>query len=389
MPIPRFSQLGAGDQGADGGVHDHRGARQDQHPLGGRGGVLELLVAVAVARVRRLLGAAHGEERDQARQQVDAGVQRLGQDRHRPGQDPGGDLERDQERVRDDRDRGGAAASAAVRLRGRQRVLSHANSSRAAWPRWEIASFSSSVSSAIVRPGVSSATNNGSYPKPPSPRGRLGERALADALEQGLLTVGRDVCDHAHVPRAAAGRRLAVQLVEVLAVGGVLAGEAGRPDPGRPAECLRLDPAVVGEGRAPGRLRRRPRLDQRVFGVGVPRLLRAGMLLGQRIERHAGQQPGELAQLVIVAGREQQPHRRAVLSATGRVAVSRPVASPHRSAASCASRRPSMPICASASNSSRCVRDSGVRSAVAWTSTSPPSPVITTFASTSAPESSG
>ena len=48
-----------------------------------------------------------------------------------------------------------------------------------------------------------------------------------------------------------------------------------------------------------------------------------------------------------------------------------------------------MPVCASASSSSRWVRESGVRSAVAWTSTSPPSPVMTTFASTSALESSG
>ena len=59
--------------------------------------------------------------------------------------------------------------TAAARLRARlcgwaavQRVLSHASSSRAARPRCEIASFSSSVSSAIVRPGVSSATKIGS-----------------------------------------------------------------------------------------------------------------------------------------------------------------------------------------------------------------------------------
>ena len=43
-----------------------------------------------------------------------------------------------------------------------------------------------------------------------------------------------------------------------------------------------------------------------------------------------------------------------------------------------------MPCAASASSSSRCARESGVRSAVAWTSTRPPSPVMTTFASTSA-----
>ena len=59
-----------------------------------------------------------------------------------------------------------------------------------------------------------------------------------------------------------------------------------------------------------------------------------------------------------------------------------------RTAAVCAARSPSMPCWASASRSSRWARLSGVRSAVAWTSTRPPSPVMTTFASTSAVESS-
>ncbi len=54
----------------------------------------------------------------------------------------------------------------------------------------------------------------------------------------------------------------------------------------------------------------------------------------------------------------------------------------------CSARSSSMPPAARASRSSRWARDSGVRSAVAWTSTSPPSPVITTLASTSAVESS-
>ena len=91
-----------------------------------------------------------------------------------------------------------------------------------------------------------------------------------------------------------------------------------------------------------------------------------GSAVRQRVEREARQQPLELADLVGVAGGED-----------------------HASAASCAARSPSIPVCASASNSSRWVRESGVRSAVACTSTSPPSPVMTTFASTSAEESSG
>ena len=91
----------------------------------------------------------------------------------------------------------------------------------------------------------------------------------------------------------------------------------------------------------------------------------------QRLERDAAEHAPELAQLVIVAGGEHEPHARA-----------------YRTAAACAARSPSIPCCASASSSSRCVRESGVRSAVACTSTSPPSPVMTTFASTSAVESS-
>ena len=79
-----------------------------------------------------------------------------------PGQDPGDDLEHDQERVGGDRDGRRTAAGAVVMVLRRRQRVSHASSSRAAWPRWEIASFSASVSSAIVRPGVSSATNSGS-----------------------------------------------------------------------------------------------------------------------------------------------------------------------------------------------------------------------------------
>ena len=55
---------------------------------------------------------------------------------------------------------------------------------------------------------------------------------------------------------------------------------------------------------------------------------------------------------------------------------------------SCTSRRRAMPPSARASSSSSEARESGVRSAVACTSTRPPSPVMTTLASTSALESS-
>ena len=164
---PQVLELRAVDQRADRGVGDHGAAGEDQHPLRGRGGVLELLVAVAVRRVGGLLGAADGEERDEAGQQVDRGVQRLGQDRHRAREHAGDDLQRDQRRVGEDRDRGGAAARAGVVRRAARRgavyrVPSHSRSFRAACPRCEIASFSASESAAIVRPGVASATKIGS-----------------------------------------------------------------------------------------------------------------------------------------------------------------------------------------------------------------------------------
>ena len=55
---------------------------------------------------------------------------------------------------------------------------------------------------------------------------------------------------------------------------------------------------------------------------------------------------------------------------------------------SCTCRKREIPISARPSSSSSEARESGVRSAVACTSTRPPSPVITTLASTSAVESS-
>ena len=186
---PEVLELGPVDQRADRGVGDHRAAREDQHPLRRGRRVLELLVAVAVRRVGGLLRAPDREEGDEAREQVDRRVQRLGQDRHRAGEDARDDLERDQRRVGDDRDRRGAAARAGVlRLLRRggavYRVPSHSSSSRAAWPRWEIASFSASESAAIVRPGRLVGDEDRVVAEPARPVRLRGERALAAALEE-------------------------------------------------------------------------------------------------------------------------------------------------------------------------------------------------------------
>jgi hypothetical protein len=79
------------------------------------------------------------------------------------------------------------------------------------------------------------------------------ERPLAAPLDDVLVALRRHVGQRADVGHAAAGRRLAQQLGEVLLVGGVLAGEARRADPGRPAEGLGGDPRVVGDRGHPGR----------------------------------------------------------------------------------------------------------------------------------------
>ena len=94
-------------------------------------------------------------------------------------------------------------------------------------------------------------------------------------------------------------------------------------------------------------------------------------VVGQRGDVVAVEQRGQLAHLVRVAGGEDQPHELRAVTA--------------RSCAACSS---ATPLPASASSASRFARDSGVRSAVAWTSMRPPSPVMTTLASTSALESS-
>src|SRR5258705_544214 len=88
-------------------------------------------------------------------------------------------------------------------------------------------------------------------------------------------------------------------------------------------------------------------------------------------EAARAEQRGQLAQLVRVAGGKDQLHASGAATA--------------RSCAACSS---ATPLAASASSASRFARDSGVRSAVAWTSMRPPSPVMTTLASTSALESS-
>ena len=159
----------AGGQAAGRLVDDHPGADQDQHALDRGSEVLDLLVAVGVLGVGRLVGLADRDQRDHRGHQVDRRVQRLGDDRDRAGDRAGGELERDQHRVGDDRERRrpGLRADHGVSRVGRAAAGSPRwdASSRAARPRWLSACFSSGLSSAIVRGSpapVSRGTNAGS-----------------------------------------------------------------------------------------------------------------------------------------------------------------------------------------------------------------------------------
>ncbi len=76
------------DQLAHGGVDDPDGREEDEDGLDGPRHVLELAVSVGMPLVRRLARLADGEERDERGHQVDAGVDGLGEDRHRADEEP-------------------------------------------------------------------------------------------------------------------------------------------------------------------------------------------------------------------------------------------------------------------------------------------------------------
>ena len=305
-------------------------------------------------------------------------MDRLGEDRDRAGDRAGDDLEQDQRRVGGDRERrrrrvlGGCAR----RLAGAARRQAAASSARAARPRWLIASFSASVSSAIVRP--SSAGRRGRRPgrsrSRPSPRGAVGQRARAAALEDALLAVAgstqRDRADvgAARCPAGASRSSLSRFSSSVASLAGVARRAHAR------ARRRARRPRSRSRRRSPPR--RSPRAAARAltsaFSANVsPVLGRQLDLVGQRLDLvAAGQQPPSSRSLCALRVARTSRHRAPRRAADGRCLRRR------------AARR--CPPAASASSSSRCARESGVRSAVAWTSTRPPSPVITTLASTSA-----
>src|SRR5215208_2993318 len=119
---------------------------------------------------------------------------------------------------------------------------------------------------AVVRPGVVRDERRVVAEATGSTR-RVRQRALADRFGAVLVHQG-DGTDVGHPP-ILLYPDLLEQLGEVLLIGGVLPGVAGRAHPGTPAEPIGRDPRVIGDGRTPGRDMGGPRLPERVLLEGL------------------------------------------------------------------------------------------------------------------------
>ena len=206
------------------------------------------------------------------------------------------------------------------------------------------------------------------------PARALGQPPLAARLTKRLGAVLVDVGDRADVGDGAVvgPADLGEEQVEVLVVGRIVTGVTGRADAGAAAERGGGDPGVVGDRRAAG-------------------LLTGGAGLAERVRRRTSRRPRAAARLESGSGSSSKPARISPSSSSLcglRVAttIDRPGGRPLTPPVACSwtPRSSAIPPSARARSSSSEARESGVRSAVAWTSTSPPSPVMTTLASTSA-----
>ena len=166
---------------------------------------------------------------------------------------------------------------------------------------------------------------------------------------------------------------------------GVVAAEPRRVHPGAAIQAVDLDPRVLGDhpGAGLGVGAAVAGLDAGVAGVGVGILGRVVGAGDEDVERPADEDRAELLELVAVAGGDADDGREHGQQ-LGRRAQARRVAT----ATSCACSIRPMPSAARSSSPSRSARVNATCSAVACTSTSRPSPVITTLRSTSALESS-
>jgi len=149
---------------------------------------------------------------------------------------------------------------------------------------------------------------------------------------------------------------------------------ASRINARRAIERGNNEAGIVGEGRKTGRIGSRARLEHRIsrkarlcfFRFGKTELTSASHLESERREQFF-----DLPHLARIVGREDKRARMV-----------------HARARLCSSISSAMPLRAKPRSSPSAASENGAPSAVACTSTSPPEPVMTKFASVSAVESS-
>ena len=189
MPTPSDSTSAPIDQPAGRLEDDDPGADQDQHPLDRGGEALDLLVAVGVVGVGRLVGLADRDEGDHRGDQVDQRVDRLGEDRDRAGDRAGGELERDQGRVGGDRERRRRRSWCGSSLRRRRLAAGQVSGQQpgraaAVADRVLLGLGSARPSCARRRDRCRRGRRPGRSRSRPRPRGSLDQRPLAAALEE-------------------------------------------------------------------------------------------------------------------------------------------------------------------------------------------------------------
>src|SRR5947208_11781318 len=172
-----------------------------------------------------------------------------------------------------------------------------------------------------------------------------------------------------------------------------LAGKPRRMHAGLSIERSRANTRVVCERRQPRAAARVARLGERVLDESAVRLFGIGYSEARlRNDLHAErrEQRLELAELPGIGGGEHEFFHASILTCEASHSPPRMRRGNHESpsAAFCLAMSSAIPCIASASSASICAAEKGSPSAVPWTSTKPPEPVITTFMSVSQSESS-
>ena len=149
--------------------------------------------------------------------------------------------------------------------------------------------------------------------------------------------------------------------------------------PGAPVQGRDHEARIVGQGRAPRTVGRRPGLDGGILGE-----IAAGLRgLGQAERgRRDGRDPERRQQ------RADLPHLPAIVAGDRQPGAGEAAAHAGASAARCKAPSSATPFFASVSMAPNSPSEKGASSAAAWISTIPPVAVMTKFASVEAPESS-